>query len=176
MSNPNKPTTHYAQLTAPAARSDQRYLIQSLTHQKHQQKDTARQVGVNPSTISRELARYRQQYPNQPYQAATAQQLSKATAMRAAYKLQGALEEGVLKGLRQQFSPEQISGVMALEAGHKVISHEAIYSYIYRQQKAGNQELIACLRIRHKKRYKPRGVAQKRAGPPVRACSSSGGY
>ena len=126
---------HYAQLTAPAARSDQRYLIQSLTHQKHQQKDTARQVGVNPSTISRELARYRQQYPNQPYRAATAQQLCKATAKRKPYKLQGALEEAVLKGLRQQFSPEQISGVMALEAGHKVISHEAIYNYIYRQQK-----------------------------------------
>ncbi len=154
---------HYAQLTL-----DQRYLIQSLTHQKHQQKDTAKQVGVNPSTISRELARYDQAYPNQPYQAATAQQLSKATAKRKPYKLQGTLEEEVLKGLRQQFSPEQISGVMALEAGHKVISHEAIYNYIYRQQATGNQELIACLRIRHKKRYKQRGVPQKRGRIPHR--------
>ena len=154
---------HYVQLTL-----DQRYLIQSLTHQKNQQKDTAKQVSVNPSTISRELARYRQQYPNQLYQAATAQQLCKATAKRKPYKLQGALEEAVLKGLRQQFSPEQISGVMALEAGHKVISHEAIYSYIYRHQKSGNQELIACLRIRHKKRYKQRGVPQKRGRIPHR--------
>ena len=121
---------HYAQLTL-----DQRYLIQSLTHQNNQQKDTAKQAGVNPSTVSRELARYRQQYPNQPYQAAVAQQLCKTTAKRKPYKLQGTLEEEVLKGLRQQFSPEQISGVMALEAGHKVISHEAIYNYIYRQQK-----------------------------------------
>ena len=154
---------HYAQLTL-----DQRYLIQSLTHQKNRQKDTAKQVSVNPSTISRELARYRQEYPNQPYRAATAQQLCKATAKRKPYKLQGALEEAVLKGLRQQFSPEQISGVMALEAGHKVISHEAIYSYIYRHQKSGNQELIACLRIRHKKRYKQRGVPQKRGRIPHR--------
>ena len=154
---------HYAQLTL-----DQRYLIQSLTHQNNQQKDTAKQVGVNPSTISRELDRYRQQYPNQPYQAALAQQLCKATAKRKPYKLQGTLEEEVLKGLRQQFSPEQISGVMAQEAGHKVISHEAIYNYIYRQQKTDNHELIACLRIRHKKRYKQRGVAQKRGHIPHR--------
>ena len=160
--------THYAQLTAPAARSDQRYLIQSLTHQKYHQKHTAKQVGVHPSTISRELARYGQAYPNQPYQATSAQQLSKATPKRKPYKLQGTLEEAVLKGLRDQFSPEQISGVMALETGHKVISHEAIYSYIYRHQKAGNQELIACLRIRHKRRYKPRGVAQKRGPIPHR--------
>ena len=57
----------YAQLTL-----DQRCLIQSLTYQKYQQKDTVRQVGVNPSTISRERARYDQAHPNQPYQAATA--------------------------------------------------------------------------------------------------------
>ena len=46
--------------------------------------------------------------------------------------------------------------------------HEAIYSYIYRRQRSGNQELISCLRIRHKKRYKPRGVAQKRGQIPHR--------
>ncbi len=111
---------HYPQLTAPVARSDQRYLIQSLTHQKNQQKDTAKQVSVNPSTISRELARYRQQYPNQPYQAVTAQQLCKATAKRKPYKLQGALEEAVLKGLRQQFSPEQISVCIPVNASQVV--------------------------------------------------------
>ena len=108
---------HYAQLTLA-----QRYLIQSLTHQKHQQKDSAKQVGVHPSTISRELARYEQAYPHQPYQATKAQQICSERAKRKPYKLQGLLEEEVIQGLRQQFSPEQISGVMALEAGHKVIS------------------------------------------------------
>ena len=89
---------HYTQLTL-----EQRYLIQTLTHQKHQQKDTAKQVGVNPSTISRELARYGQTYPNQPYQAVTAQQLSKATAKRKPYKLQGHSKKKSLKASDNSF-------------------------------------------------------------------------
>ena len=80
-------------------------------------------MGVHPSTISRELARYGQAYPNQSYQATSAQQFSKAATKRKPYKLQGALEEALLKGLGDQFSPEQISGVMALEIGHQSQSH-----------------------------------------------------
>ena len=80
-------------------------------------------MGVHPSPISRELARYGQAYPNQSYQATSAQQFSKAATKRKPYKLQGALEEAVLKGLGDQFSPEQISGVMALEIGHQSQSH-----------------------------------------------------
>lgn len=154
---------HYAQLTL-----EQRYLIQCLTQQKIPQKTIAHQVGVNPSTVSRELARYKIAHPLRPYMAAQAQTLRRPTINRRAYKLNGPLEEQVLTRLRQRFSPEQISGVLALEAGRKVISHEAIYSYIYRGQTTDNKELMSLLRIRHKKGYKKRGVPQKRGQIPHR--------
>ena len=109
------------------------------------------QVGVDPSTISRELARHRKAYPDQPYQANNAQQRCQVNTQRKACKLQGLLEEQVRQRLRQRFSPEQISGVLALEAGRKVISHETIYTYIYRHQNAGNKKFISLLRTRHKK-------------------------
>lgn len=80
----------------------------------------------------------------------------------------GALKEQVLNRPRERLSPEQISGVLALEAGHKRISHETIYQYIYRSKTVNDEDLITYLRIRHRKRYKKRGQAQKRGSIPNR--------
>ena len=43
------------------------------------------------------------------------------------------LRERVLSGLRAGWSPEQVSGRLAVEAGRRVISHETIYRFIYSQ-------------------------------------------
>ena len=43
------------------------------------------------------------------------------------------LREGVLSGLKQGWSPEQVAGRLAREAGRSVISHETIYRFIYGQ-------------------------------------------
>ena len=51
-----------------------RYLIQTLHQQKHTQLYIAQQVGVSQSTISRELAKDRQQHAGQIYQAQPAHQ------------------------------------------------------------------------------------------------------
>lgn len=154
---------HYAQLTLA-----QRYQIQALSQQKCVQKDIAKQVGVSPATISRELARNRQTNSAQPYQAQIAQQRQEQVRQRQPYKLTGALKEQVFKHLRERLSPEQISGVLALEDGQKRISHETIYQYIYRTKALEDQDLITYLRVRHRKRYKKRGQAQKRGSIPNR--------
>jgi transposase, IS30 family len=39
----------------------------------------------------------------------------------------------VLKGLTEGWSPEQVAGRLAYEAGHNVISYESIYRFIYAQ-------------------------------------------
>ncbi len=151
---------HYAQLTLA-----QRYQIQALTQQPLSQKQIAKEVGVDPSTISRELARNRQQ---QAYQAMAAQERRGQPGQRVAYKLTGSLKKDVIKRLAERHSPEQISGTLALEAGRKVISHEAIYQFIYKHESADRQVLISCLRIRHKKRYKKRGQPEQRGNIPNR--------
>lgn len=64
----------------------QRYLIQTLHQQQHGQEYMAKQVGVSQSTICRELAKYNHQYPQQPYQAQSAQQRAAEVLKRTPYK------------------------------------------------------------------------------------------
>jgi transposase, IS30 family len=152
---------HFAQLTIA-----QRYQIQALSQLKMLQKDIAKQVQVSPATISRELSR-NTTIAALEYQAEVAQGRPHQRRQRGAYKLHHSLAQQVIDGLEKRWSPEQISGVLALETGKKVISHEAIYQFIYRQ-KLDSESLIKYLRIRHRKRYKKRGIAQKRGTIPGR--------
>lgn len=152
----------YVQLTL-----EQRYLLQTLLQQKMTQKDIAQQLQVCSSTISRELRR-NQASLEQPYLATSAHQQTQKRRQRSPYKLRGELALQVKKHLEKRWSPEQISGVLALaNNGQRCISHEAIYQHIYRQ-KPGSESLIGYLRIRHKKRYKKRGSPQKRGSIPGR--------
>lgn len=64
-----------------------------------------------------------------------------------------AIKDFVVKALEDDFSPEQISGRIESETGFKV-SHETIYSFVYRDKQEGGQ-LYKHLRRCHKKR-KPR--------------------
>jgi transposase, IS30 family len=155
------PMAHFAQLTIA-----QRYQIQTLNQLDIAQKDIAQHVNVSASTISRELCRNKPKTTTQ-YQAEVAQQQAQQRCQRSPYKLKDNLSKTVIEGLEKRWSPEQISGVVALEAGKKVISHEAIYQFIYKQS-TDNKPLIQYLRIGHKKRYKKRGVAQKRGTIPNR--------
>ena len=45
----------------------------------------------------------------------------------------GKLRQRVLAGLKAGWSPEQVAGRLALEAGRRVISYESIYRFIYAQ-------------------------------------------
>lgn len=85
-----------------------------------------------PSTISRELKRnhaktlsYQPSYANQLCRARrwTGSRLERHRGLRAK----------VLDALTKGWSPEQVSGRLAREAGHHVISHETIYRFIYAQ-------------------------------------------
>jgi transposase, IS30 family len=156
----NQTMPHYAQLTLA-----QRYQIQALTQQPIRQLDIAKQLGVSPATISRELARNRQ---TGTYQAIQAQERTARLRHRSAYKLTGSLKEDVINRLVERHSPEQISGALARQKAGKVISHEAIYQFIYKHEFVDGQELKSFLRIRHKKRYKKRGQPEQRGSIPNR--------
>ncbi|GAB3228122.1 IS30 family transposase [Spirosoma arcticum] len=152
----------------------QRYLIETLYKQKKTQIDMAQQVGVSQSTVSRELANYRQQQPRQPYHAQQAQQRAAIAKKRTSYKLKGPLLDTVIARLRNRLSPEQICGELYRVAARQVLHHETVYRYIYRHQAVGTKQLsehevlTQYLRIRHRKRYKDRSKPVKRQRIPNR--------
>ena len=85
-----------------------------------------------PSTISREMNRNGS--ADGGYRARYADEQAWARRWRGS-KLERdeGLRERVLMGLKQSWSPEQVAGRLALEAGGRVISHETIYRFIYGQ-------------------------------------------
>ncbi len=105
-----------------------------------------------PSTIAREIKRNRSRQTG--YRPGYADQQSRARRWTGS-KLDrnSILREAVLSRLAQGWSPEQVSGRLALERGERVISHETIYRFIYAQI-ARNKEYS----WRH---YLPRGKSKR---------------
>ena len=106
----------------------------------------------SPSTISRELKRNGSR--TQGYQPGYADQQAHARRWRGS-KLErnDSLREQVLACLRQNWSPEQVAGRLALEAGRTVVSHETIYHFIYAQ--------IACKKDYSWRHYLPRAKSKR---------------
>lgn len=97
---------------------------------------TLRQIAASldraPSTIARELKRNGSKtlgyQPRYAHQQARARRWSGSRLDRDSH-----LRQQVLSGLRQGWSPQQVAGRLAREAGQTLISHESIYRFIYSQ-------------------------------------------
>ena len=95
-----------------------------------------RQIAANldraPSSVARELKRNASRscdyLPSYAHQQARARRWSGSRLGRDA-----GLREGVLARLAQGWSPQQVAGRLARDAGHIVISYESIYRFIYSQ-------------------------------------------
>ena len=146
----------YTQLTR-----EQRYQIYILKKAGHRQNFIAKEIGVHPSTISRELARGRGQRGYRPKQADELACARKQKRYRPRINASTwALIESLL---RQEWSPEQVSGWLSKEKRISV-SHERIYQYIY-SDKASGGTLFRHLRCR-KKRRKRYGSYDRRGQMP----------
>lgn len=146
----------YAQLTR-----EQRYQIYILRKAGHQRNFIAAQIGVHPSTITRELARGSGQRGYRPKQAdELAQARKKKRYQPRISSTTWALVESLV---RQDWSPEQVSGWLVKEK-HESVSHESIYQYIY-SDKAQGGTLHRHLRCR-KKRRKRYGSYDRRGQMP----------
>lgn len=136
----------YIQLT-----EEQRYQIYAYKKAGYNQSETARLIGVDKSTLSRELKRnrgLRDYRPKQAHQLAQQRQKDKVTV-----RIGPGIWDWVKKLLKEDWSPEQISGWLKLEQ-RLSISHETIYQYIYRDKCEGGDlyRHLRCQRKR-KKRY-----------------------
>ncbi len=136
----------YTQLTR-----EQRYQIYALQKARQNQTQIAAIVGCHKSTSSREVRRNRGQRgyrPKQAHELAT-------TRHRAAYRprITDQTWQLVESLLRQQWSPEQISGRLKLEK-KAIVSSERIYQYISADKgQGGTLHLNLRSQKKRRKRY-----------------------
>jgi len=142
----------YTQLTR-----EQRYQIYALMKAGHNQSQIAAIVGCHKSTIFRERRRNCGEhgyYPNQAQQLARRRQ---AHSHRARLTAQTWQQVELL--LRQQWSPEQITGRLKLEQ-QRTVSAERIYLYIYADKRRGGS-LHCHLRSQKKQRKRYGGYIRR---------------
>lgn len=132
----------------------------------HRAGQSIRQIAAaldrQPSTISRELKRNAGRKVG--YQPSYAQQQTAARRWSGSrLDRDDGLRKSVLERMAQGWSPEQIAGRLAREAGHRVISHETIYRFVHAQMKRTND--VAWRRYLLRGRLK-RGWRNKGGGAP----------
>lgn len=159
---------NYKQLTY-----EQRCQIEVLKKSGLKQEDIADAVGVSQSTISRELNRntglrgYR-------HKQAQAKANERRRSARKAIKMTDEVVDLVENQLREQWSPEQVSGWLNETHGMS-LSHERIYLHIWDDKRAGG-DLYTHLRRQGKKYQKrcngktSRGRIKNRVGIEHRPC------
>lgn len=133
--------------------SEERYTIAALRREGFSFAQIGRRLGRHRSTISRELSRNASAHDGS-YRPSVADRLSGARRWRSRRNRQFSSEEFevVEELLREDLSPEQISGWLYLTGGLE-ISHETIYRYVW-EDKARGGSLYLHLRGSSKKRRK----------------------
>ncbi len=147
----------YTQLT-----QEQRYQIYALKNMGHNQTEIAICIGVDKSTISRELKRNQGQRGYRPKQA---HNLAMSKRKKGQCRVQSETWSLVEAKIRMDWSPEQISGWL-LKHYNIQVSHEWIYQYILSDKQNGG-DLYKHLRCQ-KKRRKRYGNRDRRGKLPNR--------
>lgn len=142
----------YKQLT-----QEQRYQIKALLDNKISRTQIAATLGVDRSTINREIKRNSGKRGYRPQQAhgkslARRQGKSKPRIGAEVWAL-------VEKTLQDDWSPEQVSG--KLKASGISVSHERIYQHVYADKRAGGR---LWEHLRHPKKYRKRAGGRDRRG------------
>lgn len=137
---------------------ENRFEIHGLKKAALSLRKIAQEIGKNPSTISRELKRNEGNRGYRPKQAQEKATDRKKYAKKFR-KMNAKLIEKIEAMLHQDWSPEQISGVLAKEG--VLISTERIYQHVWADKKAGGKLFI---HLRHglKNKKRKRGSKDKR--------------
>ena len=123
---------HYRQLSL-----DERCSIAQLREAGQSIRQIAAALDRQPSTIARELKRNSGRRVG--YRPTYAEQQTRARRWSGSrLERDDVLRDEVLGHLRTGWSPEQIAGRLARQAGRSIISHESIYRFIYAQLRRTN--------------------------------------
>jgi len=144
----------YTQLT-----QEQRYQIYAFLKAGFSQSAVSFEIGVHKSTISRELRRNRGKKGYRPKQAHAMAVMRRSQATKF-IKMTPQLIDSIDNLIRQDFSPEQVSGF--LKKNQQIdISHETIYQHIL-SDKTNGGTLYRHLRRSNRKRKKRYGSQNRR--------------
>jgi IS30 family transposase len=136
---------------------EQRYQIYALMKEGHNQTRIAANIGCHKSTISRELRR------NSGFKGYRPKQANQLARRRRRWSHQPRIPpqtwQQVELLLRQQWSPEQITGRLKLEQ-QRPVSPERIYLYIYADKRRGGS-LHRHLRSQKKQRKRYGGYIRR---------------
>jgi len=144
----------YTQLT-----QEQRYQIYAFMKAHFSKTEIASEIGVHKSTVSREIKRNRGKKGYRPKQA-HCMSVERRTKAYKYIKLTPQVIALINACIRQDFSPEQISGFLS-RIHYLRISHETIYQHILNDKIKGGT-LYRHLRLSHKKRRKRYGSHDRR--------------
>lgn len=139
----------YTQLTC-----EQRYQIQAYRKAGYNQTQTAHELNVHKSTISREITRNRGRRGYRPKQAQARCDLRRSESY---WPRIGVAEWQRVEALiRREWSPEQVRERL-VEEDQRPISHEWIYQYLSRDKLAGGTlyRSLRCQRQRRKRYGRP---------------------
>ena len=143
----------------------ERDFIQQQVRGARSYRSIAATLGRSVSAVSREVARNRCDAGY--YEAISAGNAARVRRRRGLVKLRegSALREHVIKHIRKGWSPQQISGTLAIMSDPiGSVSHETIYQMIYVLPRGEiRRELISLLR-QGKKLRRPRGQGKDRRG------------
>ena len=140
---------------------EQRYTISAMLKQGHSQKDIAKAIEKDKSTVSRELRR-NCDLRNRKYESGLAQRKydQRQKVKPRAVRFTQAVKDYVDSKLKLKWSPEQISEAQVPE-GMLMVSHERIYQYILEDKKKGGDKYK---HLRRRKKYKKRCTVEDRRG------------
>jgi transposase, IS30 family len=144
------PKVSYAHLT-----TKQRVEIAALLRAGVKQKDIARQLGKDPSTISREIKRNRG--VGGKYLAIHAKEKTKHRRIKANERFRKIennkkLKKYILRKLKKYWSPEQIAGRLKKKKRRRIICHETIYQWVYKC-KPKLKKYLRCKKGKYRRRY-----------------------
>lgn len=140
---------------------EEREKIQYCLWEKKSERQIAKELGRDPSTISREIKRNPSGRNFYASRSSHLRALQKKKSRGRKNRLKNDLvREYVVSELKKRTSPEQIAGRLSMDHPNQSISHEAIYQFIYHQinrdgwglLKPNCQDLRSCLRRRKKRR------------------------
>lgn len=133
---------------------EERILLSTLKRRDLTQKEIARELNRNQSSISREFKRNCK--PDKDYHAGEAKRIvheRKVQARQSRRRIDNDpwLRRYIIRKLKQYWSPEQIAGRVRID--HSVtVCHETIYQYIY-NERPELKKYLRCRKGKYRRRY-----------------------
>lgn len=141
---------------------EQRYTISTMLNQGYKQVDIARTINKDPSVVSREISRNKDQRSGE-YRAELAQRKYRTRQNKKPRKIwfTDQIQRHTEKLLKQDYSPQQVVGSL-MKNKQPTVSVERIYQHVWDDKKRGG---TLYQHLRHKgKRYRKRGSAKDSRG------------